>query len=125
GGVERGVGRAVAGGERHARPPRDATEHLTIVGARANNLRNVTVKIPLGMVVAVTGASGSGKSTLVDDILYRAIARARGYRDVEAPCPHTRIQGSAGILEETLVEQAPLRLTARGHPATYTVARVP
>src|SRR5262249_1579061 len=87
-----------------------------------NNLRDVTAKIPLGMVVAVTGASGSGKSTLVDDILYRAIARARGYRDVEAPGAHTRIEGSAGILEVTLVDQAPLGRTPRGNPAPYAGA---
>src|SRR4029078_8463333 len=72
--------------------------------------------------VAVTGASGSGKSTLASDILYRSIARARGYRDVEAPGAHTRIEGSAGIMEVTLVDQAPLGRTSRGNPATYTGA---
>jgi excinuclease ABC subunit A len=116
------VGRALAGLPRKVRPERIATEHVTIVGARANNLRDVTVKLPLGQVVAVTGASGSGKSTLVDDILYRSLARARGYKDIEAPGAHTRIEGTAGILAATLVDQAPLGRTSRGNPATYTGA---
>ncbi len=116
------VGRALAGLARKPRPERLPTDHITIAGARANNLRDVTVKIPLGMVVAVTGASGSGKSTLVDDILYRAIARARGYRDIEAPGTHTRIENTASIRDAVLVDQAPLGRTSRGNPATYTGA---
>ncbi|MEZ4311347.1 MAG: ATP-binding cassette domain-containing protein, partial [Polyangiaceae bacterium] len=116
------VGRALAGLARVERAERVAVEHVTIVGARANNLRDVTVKLPLGMVVAVTGASGSGKSTLVDDILYRTIARARGYRDIEAPGTHTRLEGTASIQSVILVDQSPLGRTSRGNPATYTGA---
>jgi excinuclease ABC subunit A len=96
--------------------------HLTIDGARANNLRDVTVDIPLGVVVAVTGPSGSGKSTLVDEVLYRGLARARGYRDVEAPGPYRALRNGAEILSPVLVDQAPLGRTSRGNPATYTGA---
>ncbi|MEJ7731461.1 MAG: excinuclease ABC subunit A, partial [Polyangiaceae bacterium] len=81
-----------------ATAPRLATSAgaMTVVGARANNLREVTVSIPLGAVVVVTGASGSGKSTLVEEVVYRAIARARGYRDVDPPGPYRKLEGTAG-----------------------------
>ncbi len=95
---------------------------ISIVGARANNLKDVTVKLPLGRVVCVTGASGSGKSTLVDDVLYRAIAKARGYKDIDAPGLHKRIEGTASIKNVTIVDQSPLGRTSRGNPATYTSA---
>ncbi|UQA55727.1 excinuclease ABC subunit UvrA [Polyangium aurulentum] len=95
---------------------------INIVGVRANNLRDVTVRLPLGQVVCVTGASGSGKSTLVEEVLYRAIARARGYKDIEQPGLHRRIEGTSGIKAVTLVDQAPLGRTSRGNPATYTGA---
>ncbi len=95
---------------------------ITIDGAKPNNLRDVTVDMPLGVVVAVTGPSGSGKSTLVEEVLFRGLARARGYRDVEAPGVYHAIRGSAGILAPLLVDQAPLGRTSRGNPATYTGA---
>lgn len=95
---------------------------ISIVGARANNLKDVSVRLPLGQVVCVTGASGSGKSTLVDDILYRAIARARGYKDVDPPGLHKRIEGTSSIKTVTIVDQSPLGRTSRGNPATYTSA---
>jgi excinuclease ABC subunit A len=105
------------------RAPRALTgRKITISGARANNLRDITVDIPLYAVVAVTGASGSGKSTLVDEVLYRALARARGYRDVDLPGAHRKIEGTAEIVSVTLVDQAPLGRTSRGNPATYTDA---
>jgi excinuclease ABC subunit A len=103
-----------------ARP--EPTGKITIVGAHANNLRDVSVTIPLGVVVAITGASGSGKSTLVEDVLYRSLAKARGYKDIEAPGAHTRIEGTSGILSVTLVDQGALGRTSRGNPATYTTA---
>jgi excinuclease ABC subunit A len=73
-------------------------------------------------VVAVTGASGSGKSTLIEDVLYRALARARGYRDVEPPGAYRRLEGTSGITTVTLVDQAPLGRTSRGNPGTYSAA---
>jgi len=105
-----------------ARPKAEPMGKITIVGAHANNLRDVTVTIPLGVVVAVTGASGSGKSTLVEDVLYRSLAKARGYKDIEAPGAHQKIEGTAGILSVTLVDQGALGRTSRGNPATYTTA---
>ena len=104
------------------RPSAEPTGKITLVGVHANNLRDVTVTIPLGVVVAVTGASGSGKSTLVEDVLYRSLAKARGYRDIETPGAHLKIEGTAGILSVTLVDQGALGRTSRGNPATYTTA---
>ena len=95
---------------------------ITIVGAKANNLLDVTVRIPLDAVVAITGPSGSGKSTLVEEVLYRALARARGYSDVEPAGLHRRLEGTSSIKTVTLVDQAPLGRTSRGNPATYTSA---
>ena len=95
---------------------------ISIVGARCNNLKNVSVRLPLGQVVCVTGASGSGKSTLVEDVLYRALARARGYKDIEPAGLHQRIEGTSSIKVVTLVDQAPLGRTSRGNPATYAGA---
>jgi excinuclease ABC subunit A len=95
---------------------------ISIVGARANNLKDITVRLPLGQVVCVTGASGSGKSSLVDDVLYRAIARARGYKDIDTPGTHKRIEGTSSIKTVTIVDQSPLGRTSRGNAATYTSA---
>lgn len=95
---------------------------ISVVGARANNLQDISVRLPLGQVVCVTGASGSGKSTLVEEIIYRAIARARGYKDVDPPGLHKRLEGTASIKNVTIVDQSPLGRTSRGNPATYTSA---
>ncbi len=95
---------------------------LTIVGARGNNLKDVTVRLPLGAVVAIAGASGSGKSSLIEDILYRSLARLQGEGDVEAPLEHDRIDGRSLVKGITLVDQAPLGRTSRGNPATYSGA---
>ncbi|MBW2526494.1 MAG: excinuclease ABC subunit UvrA [Deltaproteobacteria bacterium] len=95
---------------------------ITVVGARAHNLANVTASFPLGQVVAVCGPSGSGKSTLVEEVLYRALARARGYRDIDAAGRHQRIEGATPIRTVTLVNAAPLGRTSRGNAATYTGA---
>jgi excinuclease ABC subunit A len=105
----------VPGGRREA-PPK---HRLRIVGARANNLRNLTVDIPLGVFTAVTGVSGSGKSTLVTDILYQSLAR-HFYRARLVPGAHTRIEGLDRIDKVIDIDQSPIGRTPRSNPATYT-----
>jgi excinuclease ABC subunit A len=92
---------------------------LRIVGARANNLRDLTVEIPLGVFAAVTGVSGSGKSTLVTDILYQALAR-HFYRAKVVPGAHERIEGLALIDKVIDIDQSPIGRTPRSNPATYS-----
>ncbi len=92
---------------------------LRVVGARANNLQNLTVDIPLGLFVAVTGVSGSGKSTLVTDILYQALAR-HFYRAKVIAGAHTRIEGLDRIDKVIDIDQSPIGRTPRSNPATYT-----
>ena len=100
-----------------ARP--SAKHRLRVVGARANNLQNLTVDIPLGVFTAVTGVSGSGKSTLVTDILYQALAR-HFYRAKVVPGAHTRIEGLDQIDKVIDIDQSPIGRTPRSNPATYT-----
>ncbi|MBA3556634.1 MAG: excinuclease ABC subunit UvrA, partial [Gemmatimonadales bacterium] len=96
-----------------------AEHRLRIVGAKANNLQNLTVNVPLGLFVAVTGVSGSGKSTLVTDILYQALAR-HFYRAKVVPGAHTRIEGLDRIDKVIDIDQSPIGRTPRSNPATYT-----
>ena len=105
----------VPGGRRQAPPG----HRLRIVGARANNLRNLTVDLPLGLFVAVTGVSGSGKSTLVTDILYQALAR-HFYRAKVVPGAHSSIEGLDKIDKVIDIDQSPIGRTPRSNPATYT-----
>jgi excinuclease ABC subunit A len=92
---------------------------ITILGAQQNNLKNLDVSFPLGVMTVVTGVSGSGKSTLVNDILYRALARQL-YRSREDPGKHRAIQGSEQIDKVIRIDQSPIGRTPRSNPATYT-----
>jgi excinuclease ABC subunit A len=92
---------------------------LTVVGASQNNLRDVTVRFPLGVFTVVTGVSGSGKSTLVNDTLYRALAQQL-YGSRERPGRHRRIDGLQHVDKVIDVNQSPIGRTSRSNPATYT-----
>ncbi|MGD8215056.1 excinuclease ABC subunit UvrA [Aestuariimicrobium sp. Y1814] len=92
---------------------------ITIREASENNLRDVTVEVPLGQFVAVTGVSGSGKSSLVNSILYKALAK-RIYRTKAIPGRHRSIEGADQIDKIIHVDQSPIGRTPRSNPATYT-----
>ncbi|HEX6108454.1 MAG TPA: excinuclease ABC subunit UvrA, partial [Ktedonobacteraceae bacterium] len=99
----------------------DDGRSLTIKGAREHNLKNVTVDIPLGKFVVVTGVSGSGKSTLITDILYRKLA-STFYRAHEKPGAYDSIEGLEHLDTVIGIDQSPLGRTPRSNPATYTDA---
>jgi excinuclease ABC subunit A len=107
-----------------ARRPGRKGQKLTIRGARANNLTDVTAEIPLGTFTCVTGVSGSGKSTLVVDTLYKAVAR-RLHGARELPGKHDSIDGLQFVDKVVDIDQSPIGRTPRSNPATYTGAFTP
>ena len=95
-------------------------EKLVLRGAQANNLHNIDVEIPLGILVAITGVSGSGKSTLVHQVLYRAVARALGQTDgVDPTGLFKSLTGVERLNDVVLVDQTPIGRTPRSNPITY------
>ncbi|WP_019153714.1 excinuclease ABC subunit UvrA [Robertmurraya massiliosenegalensis] len=98
---------------------KDDGRFLEIKGAKENNLKNVSVKFPLGMFVAVTGVSGSGKSTLVNEILHKALAQKLN-RAKTRPGQHKEIKGIEHLDKVIDIDQSPIGRTPRSNPATYT-----
>lgn len=92
---------------------------LTIKGARENNLKNIDVQIPLGVMTVVSGVSGSGKSTLVNDILAKELS-ARLHRSTAVPGTHDAIEGIEQLDKVIVIDQSPIGRTPRSNPATYT-----
>ena len=100
---------------------RTPSNWLTIQGARENNLKNIDVKIPLGVMTCVTGVSGSGKSSLVNEILYKALAKKLN-RARTIPGKHDKIEGVENLDKIIAIDQSPIGRTPKSNPATYTGA---
>ncbi|ULY60530.1 excinuclease ABC subunit UvrA [Bordetella pertussis] len=114
------------GGRQRVEAPRpmpvaNNTPRLILEGATAHNLNNVSIELPLGRLVCVTGVSGSGKSTLVQDVLYPALLKQKG-KPSEAPGAFDRLLGAEQIADVVMVDQTPIGKTARSNPASYVGA---
>ena len=119
------TGKYLSGEEEIAIPEKrrwaDKKKMIRVVGAKGNNLKNVTAEIPLGVFTCVTGVSGGGKSTLIIETLYKALARRlNGASD--SPAPHDKIEGIEHLDKIIDIDQSPIGRTPRSNPATYTGA---
>jgi excinuclease ABC subunit A len=92
---------------------------LVLKGAAGNNLKSITLKVPLGKFICITGVSGSGKSTLINETLYRVLSR-RFFKTPEPPLPYSTIEGLKLVNKVIEVDQSPIGRTPRSNPATYT-----
>ena len=117
------TGQYLAGARRIPMPTRrhrpDPQKKLVVGGAAGNNLKDVTLHLPVGLFVCVTGVSGSGKSTLINDTVYLAVARHL-YGSTEEPAPHDELHGLEHFDKVISVDQSPIGRTPRSNPATYT-----
>ena len=98
---------------------KEPTGWLEIKGAKENNLKDVDVKIPLGIMTCITGVSGSGKSSLINEILYKRLARDLNRARV-IPGKHKEIKGIEQLDKVIAIDQSPIGRTPRSNPATYT-----
>ncbi|MBC7604994.1 MAG: excinuclease ABC subunit UvrA [Ramlibacter sp.] len=105
--------------EAHHLATRGQLQEIRVLGAKGNNLKNVSVSFPVGLLTCVTGVSGSGKSTLVNDTLYAAVARTL-YRAHDEPAAHDAVEGIEHFDKVINVDQSPIGRTPRSNPATYT-----
>jgi excinuclease ABC subunit A len=103
---------------------RPGTQQIKVIGARAHNLKNISLNIPLGMIVAITGVSGSGKSTLLHDVLYQSLSLAMKQTNGATPTTPLwdRVEGAEALDEVVLVDQSPIGRTPRSNPVTYIKA---
>ncbi|MGA1562731.1 MAG: excinuclease ABC subunit UvrA, partial [Gammaproteobacteria bacterium] len=117
------TGQYLSGARKIALPkeriPRDPKRQLSIHGARGNNLKELNVDVPLGLMTCVTGVSGSGKSTLINDTLYPAAAQKLNRAQADA-APHKEILGFEHLDKVVAIDQSPIGRTPRSNPATYT-----
>ena len=106
------------------RRPFNKKKVIKVTGAKANNLKNVTAEVPIGLLTCVTGVSGGGKSTLIIETLYKAASR-RLYNSKDAPAEHGQITGLEHFDKVIDIDQSPIGRTPRSNPATYTGAFTP
>ena len=102
------------------RTPRNPDKLLRVIGASGNNLKQVDLEIPLGLLTCVTGVSGSGKSTLINDTLYPLAARLLNHATEQEVAPYQRIEGLKQLDKVVDIDQSPIGRTPRSNPATYT-----
>ncbi len=102
------------------RVPADAEKVLRLTGARGNNLKDVTLTLPVGLFTCITGVSGSGKSTLINDTLFPIAQRQLNGATIVEPAPYRDVQGLEHFDKVIDIDQSPIGRTPRSNPATYT-----